>query len=97
MPIIPRKRVNEKPSPNDPIDAFLASMWRSKRGNLWRKLDCGIRVTIFSRGDSYSWSIDDGDGVYYTHQTYETEEDAAAALLEEIDRDRWEGRSNAGW
>ena len=71
-------------------ELFLASMARSKKGNLWRRLDDGRNVTVFKDQfcERFLWCIASGrDDVVYSPDSYDTELGAVEALLEELDRD----------
>jgi hypothetical protein len=54
---------------------------RSSRGNLWRKF-LGVTVTIFRDKESgeYKWCISDSDGPRYSHESFESEQDAIVSL-----------------
>ena len=68
------------------VDDLLEAMHRSAKGNLTRKLPDGRNVTVFpnpkSRG--YCWCIADGDDPEFSPGSYDTEEDAAEALFQEL-------------
>jgi hypothetical protein len=66
------------------LEAFENGFRRSRRGNAWRTFR-GKTVSIFRRDDDYfGWSIADSKNVRYSHEGYEEEEEALAALAEEL-------------
>jgi hypothetical protein len=70
------------------LAAFLATLQRSRKGNLWRKLPTtGETVSIFPRGPGWGWSIaGPGGAIQWSPATYETEALAVGALLVELER-----------
>lgn len=59
---------------------------RSRRGNLWQRLDDGTVLAVFKRrfGLPYGWSIYDAeyDETEYSRQGFSTEKEAAEAVVE---------------
>ena len=71
------------------LDEFTDSTaWqRSKRGNLWRTWE-GLTLSIFRRrgvDDLYGWSIADEDGVRYSRESFDSEDDAMTAICDELE------------
>ena len=66
-------------------EAFESGFRRSRKGNLWRQYE-GLSISVFlRRGDGwYGWSVADSEGVRFSPGGYETEEDAMAALWEQV-------------
>ena len=70
-------------------EAWFASRWqRSRRGNLWQRLDDGTVLAVFKRrwGLPYGWSMHDEeyDKIEFSPCGYETEGDAAEAVYDVI-------------
>jgi hypothetical protein len=61
-------------------------MQESARGNLWMRLSDGRALTIFPdrRFAGYKWCVAGDGDLRYSQKRFDTEQDAAAALLEEI-------------
>jgi hypothetical protein len=55
---------------------------RSRKGNLWKRLDDGRTATVFARPDGrgFSWCLHDGERPRYDPAAYELECDALDAL-----------------
>jgi hypothetical protein len=67
----------------DAWDRFRAAFGRSRKGNLWCRLDDGRAATVFpshGRPDRYSWCISDGLATRYSRAVYVTETDALWGL-----------------
>jgi len=63
---------------------FCSGFKRSKKGNLWREYD-GLTLTVFSKGERYSWCIASPEGPTFSHKRYGSEEDAIAGLYSELE------------
>src|SRR4051794_24966080 len=64
-------------------EEFEAGFTRSKKGNLTRRWE-GLQVTVFQRGERFSWSIA-GDGeTRFSPNRHEDEWDALSALAGEL-------------
>ena len=63
---------------------FRGGFCRSRKGNLWRDFE-GVTVTIFARDDGfYGWCIAGHQGKRFSHNGYETEDHAMAALTDQL-------------
>jgi hypothetical protein len=66
-------------------ERFAASLRRSRKGNLWRRLPTGETVSVFPRAEaSWSYSVADERGVRYSKADYASEQEAVAALAAEL-------------
>lgn len=61
-------------------ERFAAGFRRSRRGNLWRRLD-DLTLTVFRQEDRFKWSISYGDGsARFSDERFDTEEYALSSL-----------------
>jgi hypothetical protein len=72
---------------DESLAAFLRTLRRSRKGNLWMKLTNGETVSVFARGQGYGWSIaGPGGAMQWSPQTYDSEALAVGGLLCELER-----------
>jgi hypothetical protein len=61
-------------------ERFAATLQRSRRGNLWRTMPSGARVSVFARGARWSYSIATARGVRFSKCDFFSELEAIGGL-----------------
>src|SRR5262249_1457315 len=70
-------------------DLFEREFMRSRKGNLWRRLD-DLHLSVFRHPDGkYRWSIADEDGPHFGIVPYRTEGEALEAVWEHLQAGAW--------
>jgi len=86
MPQVMTNRIDEAMRARE---SFAAAFRRSRRGNLWREYDGdeGRRLTlcVFPRSGGFAWSIADREGVRFSRETFDEEDEAIGGLWHELE------------